>query len=103
MQQSPKSAYQAFSEPLSGSIRSALRRAVPGDATAVRSLTREAYAKSVPVIGREPKPMTADYDAAVRDHIVDLLEVDGELVALIEMRLEVDHLLIVNVAVLPTH
>ncbi len=45
--------------------------------------------------------MTADYDLAVRDHIVDMLTLDGELAALIEMRPEVDHLLIINVAVLP--
>jgi ribosomal protein S18 acetylase RimI-like enzyme len=45
--------------------------------------------------------MTADYDVAVRDHLVDLLELDGELAALIEMRTEANHLLIVNVAVLP--
>ncbi|RZA25597.1 MAG: N-acetyltransferase, partial [Proteobacteria bacterium] len=75
---------------MSEAVPSALRRAVPGDAAAVRSLTREAYAKWVPVIGREPKPMTADYDAVVRDHLVDLLEVDGKLAALIEMCPEVD-------------
>ena len=46
--------------------------------------------------------MTADYEAAVRDHLVDLLELDGELAALIEMRAEADHLLIVNIAVSPT-
>jgi GNAT superfamily N-acetyltransferase len=46
--------------------------------------------------------MTADYDAAVRDHLVDLLELDGQLAALIEMRPEADHLLIINIAVLPT-
>lgn len=79
----------------------ALRRATWSDAVAVRDLTRAAYAKWVEVIGREPRPMTANYDAAVRDHVVDLLHVDGELVALIEMRPEGDHLLIVNVAVLP--
>jgi GNAT superfamily N-acetyltransferase len=45
--------------------------------------------------------MTADYDTAIRDHLVDLLELDGELAALIEMRPEADHLLIVNIAVLP--
>ena len=38
----------------------ALRRAVADDAAAVRVLTREAYAKWVPVIGREPLPMRAD-------------------------------------------
>ena len=81
--------------------RAPVRRAGPADAAAVYELTRAAYAKWVPVIGREPRPMTADYDAAVRDHLVDLLHVDGELVALIEMAPEADHLLIVNVAVAP--
>jgi GNAT superfamily N-acetyltransferase len=102
VQQIPTSAGQASSKPLVDARRPPLRRAVPADAAAVRSLTREAYAKWVPVIGREPKPMTADYDAAVRDHLVDLLELDGQLAALIEMRPEADHLLIINIAVLPT-
>jgi len=79
-----------------------MRRAVPDDAASVRELTRAAYAKWVEVIGREPRPMTADYDAAVRDHLVDLLYDDGRLVGLIEMRPEADYLLIVNVAVAPT-
>jgi ribosomal protein S18 acetylase RimI-like enzyme len=47
--------------------------------------------------------MTADYDVAVRDHMVDLLHLSGELVGLIEMRPEIDHLLIINVAVSPAH
>jgi hypothetical protein len=48
-----------------------LRRATPDDAAAVRDLVRAAYAKWVPVLGREPKPMTADYDQAIRNHILD--------------------------------
>ena len=88
---------------LTEAIRARLRRATPADAAAVRDRTRAAYAKWVPVLGREPKPMTADYDAAVRDHVVDMLRLDGELAALIEMRPEADHLLIVNVAVSPAH
>lgn len=80
-----------------------VRRATTADAVAVRELTRAAYAKWVPLLGREPRPMTADYDAAVRDHLVDLLRVDGEATALIEMALTADHLLIVNVAVAPAH
>lgn len=88
---------------LTDTIRAGLRRATPADATAVRDLTRAAYAKWVPVIGREPGPMNADYDLAIRDHMVDLLHLGSELTALIEMRPEVDHLLIVNVAVSPAH
>ena len=43
-----------------------IRRAGEADAAAVRELTRSAYAKWVPLIGREPMPMTADYERAVR-------------------------------------
>lgn len=78
-----------------------LRRAVPADANAVRDLSRAAYAKWVPLIGREPLPMTADYDRAITDHIVDLLEEGGQLLALIEMIREEDHLLVENIAVRP--
>jgi GNAT superfamily N-acetyltransferase len=78
-----------------------LRPAVPTDASAIRELTRDAYAKWVPVIGREPKPMMADYAEAVRKHRIDLLYVDRVLAALIETTPETDHLLIENVAVSP--
>jgi ribosomal protein S18 acetylase RimI-like enzyme len=78
-----------------------LRRATASDASAIRTLTREAYAKWVPLIGREPKPMTADYAEAVRRHRIDLLYLDGVLAALIETIAEADHLLVENVAVSP--
>jgi ribosomal protein S18 acetylase RimI-like enzyme len=80
-----------------------LRRAGAEDAAFIRALTREAYAKWVPLIGREPLPMQADYDAAVRDHRIDLLHLDGKLAALIEMIPGEGHLLIENVAVAPDY
>lgn len=76
-------------------------RARPADAPAVRELTRVAYSKWVPVIGREPIPMLADYDAAVREHLVDLLMIGDEYVALVETIENIDHLLIENLAVAP--
>ena len=36
-----------------------IRLAGPADADAIGALTREAYAKWVALVGREPKPMTA--------------------------------------------
>ena len=78
-----------------------LRRATPSDAIAIRDLSRAAYAKWVAVLGLEPRPMTAAYAVAVRDHAIDLLQVGGELAALTEMRPERDHLLVVNLAVQP--
>jgi len=76
-----------------------VRRATSEDAAAIRDLTRASYAKWVPVIGREPLPMTVDYDRAVREHMIDLLLVDGAVAALIETVDAGDHLLIENVAV----
>ena len=78
-----------------------LRRAVAADAAAIRELTREAYAKWVPVIGREPMPMTADYAEALRKNRFDLLFLNGRLAALIETIAQADGLLIENVAVSP--
>jgi GNAT superfamily N-acetyltransferase len=78
-----------------------IRRAVDADAACVCALTRQAYAKWVPVIGREPLPMAVDYDRAVREHSVDLLLVAGEPAGLIEMVDEGDRLLIENVAIAP--
>ncbi len=79
-----------------------IRPAAPADAAACRTLTRTAYAKWVPLIGREPRPMTADVEAALRNHRIDLLFRDGHLAALIETIPKPDHLLIENVAVLPS-
>jgi N-acetylglutamate synthase-like GNAT family acetyltransferase len=81
--------------------KQSFRRATSADATAVREITRAAYSKWIPVIGREPKPMTANYEQAVTEHVIDLLEEGGRPIALIEMIPQPSHLLIENVAVLP--
>jgi len=78
-----------------------IRQAAASDVAAILALTREAYAKWIPRIGREPRPMTADYDAAVRAHRIDLLYLGEALVGLIEMIPRQGHLLIENVAVSP--
>lgn len=85
----------------SSSENTEIRRALPADAADIRALTRAAYAKWVAIIGREPLPMLADYDIAVREHRIDLLFADARLAGLIETTDEKDHLFIVNVAVAP--
>ncbi len=77
------------------------RQGLALDEAAIRDLTREAYAKWVPVIGREPVPMAADYAEALRHHRFDLVFDGPKLVALIETILHADHHLIENVAVAP--
>jgi GNAT superfamily N-acetyltransferase len=78
-----------------------MRRATPADAPIVRDLTRAAYAKWIPLIGREPKPMTVNYERAVVEHVIDIYEVNGLPVALIGVIPQASHLLIENIAVLP--
>lgn len=77
------------------------RAATRDDATTVREVVRAAYAKWVPVLGREPLPMKADYEAAVGDHQIDLICSGTRVVGLIETMLREDHLWIENVAVRP--
>jgi N-acetylglutamate synthase-like GNAT family acetyltransferase len=80
-----------------------LRRAVPGDADAIRALVTAAYSKWIPLIGRKPKPMLADYDAAVCASLFWLLEENGDLIALLELIPHEGHLLIENIAVSPDY
>lgn len=78
-----------------------IRRGGPADAEAIRALVEAAYTRWIPVIGRLPLPMQADYAQAVRHHRFDLLQVAGDLAGLIETVQADDHLLIANVAVHP--
>ena len=78
-----------------------IRRGVAADAAVIAAVTRAAYAKWTPILGREAKPMTVDYEEAVRKNRFDLLIVDGRAAALIETIAEPGGLLIENVAVSP--
>ena len=78
-----------------------LRRAGPEDVAIITAITRAAYAKWVPLIGREPLTMRVDYSLAVEAHRIDLL-CEGEAVAALIETVPVDrHILIENVAVHP--
>ena len=69
---------------------------------ALGAVAAEAYRAYVPRIGREPAPMTADYAQAVRSGLSWVAEADGEIVGLLVMVVRPDHLLLENVAVLPS-
>ncbi|AZO30131.1 MULTISPECIES: GNAT family N-acetyltransferase [unclassified Mesorhizobium] len=77
------------------------RPAAPADADAVKAIVQAAYAKWVPVIGREPLPMRADYDKALGEHQFELAVENGRIVGLIETMAHDDHIWIENVAVAP--
>jgi ribosomal protein S18 acetylase RimI-like enzyme len=78
-----------------------VRRALAHEAARVREIVRAAYSKWIPVIGREPTPMTADFNQAIREHDVDLAIIGENIVGLIETWQRADHLWIENIAVDP--
>ncbi|TPN45915.1 MULTISPECIES: GNAT family N-acetyltransferase [unclassified Mesorhizobium] len=84
---------------INSSIR--FRPAEPADAAAIRDIVRSAYGKWVPLIGREPLPMRADYEKAVAEHPFDLAIEEGRIVGMIETMLADDHLWIENICVAP--
>jgi N-acetylglutamate synthase-like GNAT family acetyltransferase len=80
----------------------AVRHATASDVPAIRAVAESAYAAYVPRIGRPPAPMTADYAAAVRSGLTWVAESGGEVVGLLVLVVCSDHLLLENVAVLPS-
>jgi GNAT superfamily N-acetyltransferase len=78
-----------------------LRIALPHEGAALRDLARAAYAKWVPVLGREPRPMQADYEAAIKTFRFDVIEVDGRIAASIQTEPRDGHFWVESVAVAP--
>jgi GNAT superfamily N-acetyltransferase len=78
-----------------------LRRAGPGDVTALREIAAEAYHPYVARIGRAPAPMTADYAEAVRAGQAWVAVTDGEIAGFVIVIDEPGCLLVENVAVRP--
>jgi ribosomal protein S18 acetylase RimI-like enzyme len=82
----------------------ALRRATAEDADRLTALARAAYARHVPVIGREPMPMTADWAKLLSEQEIWIVDgAAGEAVASLALDVQADHVMIWSVAVAPAH
>jgi ribosomal protein S18 acetylase RimI-like enzyme len=79
-----------------------VRRAEAPDVGALAALAREAYQVYVPRIGRPPAPMNADYAGAIRTGLTWAAVRDDVIVGLLVLVVRPDHLLLENVAVLPS-
>jgi ribosomal protein S18 acetylase RimI-like enzyme len=79
----------------------AVRLAHATDARAVADLVRQAYQHYTARIGREPAPMGADYEQAIADGTVWVVEVADGIGGVLVLHDVSDHLLIENVAVRP--
>ncbi|HNB50931.1 MAG TPA: GNAT family N-acetyltransferase [Anaerolineales bacterium] len=81
----------------------ALRRATPDDAYILATLTDAAYEKYVPLLGRKPQPMLADYRQLAEEYSIWLLEVAGKPAGLLVLVFQPDHVLIYSVAIHPDY
>jgi GNAT superfamily N-acetyltransferase len=80
-----------------------IRKAEAKDEKAIRRCAEEAYARYVPSIGRKPAPMVADYRVLIAAGAVYASTDDeGALQGFIVFYPEGDHILLENVAVLPS-
>jgi GNAT superfamily N-acetyltransferase len=76
-------------------------QAARGDARAVAECVRAAYAHYVPRIGREPAPMTADYEALIGAGEVWVARAGERIAGVLVLRPRPPALLLENVAVAP--
>ena len=75
------------------------RQGLAQDAEMIRHFVRATFAKWVPIMGREPLPMTADYDQALQIHGFVLAYDGHDLAGVLETVVEDDHLWVETVAV----
>jgi GNAT superfamily N-acetyltransferase len=79
-----------------------IRLAAENDTMAIRDCAQQAYARYTPLIGREPAPMVADFEAQIADGAVHIaVDAEGAFQGYIVFFRENDHILLESVAVLP--
>lgn len=78
-----------------------MRAAGPADEAAVVECVNAAYGHYVAAIGKKPAPMLADYPKLIRDRLVRVATSNDQIVGVLVMWPEGDHLYVDNVAVLP--
>ena len=78
-----------------------IRLARPADRETVEGIVRDAYSIYLDRMDKPPGPMLDDYETLINEGAVSVLEVDGEIRAIIVLMSESDHLLLDNIAVRP--
>ena len=79
-----------------------IRRALPEEAEAVRTLSAEAYLPVyLPLYGRPPMPAREDYAPRIARGKVWVAEIDAELVGVLVLEQLPDYLLVYSIAIRP--
>lgn len=79
-----------------------IRLATTPDEPAIKECAEQAYARCVPLIGRKPAPMVADFAAQIAaGHVFLATDDQDQLQGFIVFFVKEEHVLLENVAVLP--
>ncbi|MBZ0286273.1 MAG: GNAT family N-acetyltransferase [Anaerolineae bacterium] len=77
-----------------------IRLAKPDERETIAALVDAAYSKWIPVIGRKPMPMLADYEKLIADGVVYVFELDGQIIGVLVIWPVEDAMLIENICVM---
>ena len=80
-----------------------IRKAFLDDVESITALTDDAYTKYIPLIGRKPQPMTADYSKMVVENSIWLLVIENHVVGVLVLIYEPKNILIYSVAIHPEY
>jgi ribosomal protein S18 acetylase RimI-like enzyme len=80
-----------------------IRLASAVDVPLIERIVHDSYAPYIPRMGKLPGPMRDDYRARVEEQVVWALEDDGKLIAIAVLVEKPDHMLLDNLAVMPSH
>lgn len=80
-----------------------IRPALDTDLADIQSCAREAYAKYVERINKEPAPMQADFASQIAEGCIDIAMWDARFAGYVVFYQKVDHIHLENVAVLPAY
>jgi ribosomal protein S18 acetylase RimI-like enzyme len=78
-----------------------IRRAVPADRAVVATCVDAAFRVFIPLIGKPPAPMLADYGALIANGQVQVLEANGAVLGALVLETKADHVFVDVLAVRP--
>jgi ribosomal protein S18 acetylase RimI-like enzyme len=84
-------------------MESILRPANAEDASSIAACVNAAYEHYVERIGKPPKPMLEDYRRIIAEYQVSVVDLKGEVVGVIVLKVVNAEVFVGNVAVLPSH
>jgi ribosomal protein S18 acetylase RimI-like enzyme len=79
-----------------------IRPAVLSDLKIVKEIVHESYRKYVERIGKPPGPMLDDYQKIINEKLVYVLEIEGEVQAVLVLEPRDSYMLLDNIAVHPS-